>query len=119
MSRKRSLVAFFVSPIPKKGKYSNVKCKDAFGELYDSKKERTRGEELRYLENIGQIVNLERQVPYSIYINQQLICRYVADFVYIQGGKKVVEDVKGVKTPIYRLKKKLLKATLGIEIKET
>jgi hypothetical protein len=31
----------------------------------------------------------------------------------------VIEDVKGVKTPVYRLKKKLMRALLGVEIRET
>jgi len=44
---------------------------------------------------------------------------YKADFKYLHNGEEIVEDVKGVKTPIYRLKKKMVEATHGIEIKET
>lgn len=46
-------------------------------------------------------------------------CEYVADFVYIENGKTVVEDAKGVKTPEYRIKRKLMLERYGIKIKET
>jgi hypothetical protein len=44
--------------------------------------------------------------------------KYLADFVYFQDGKQVVEDVKGVRTPVYRLKKRLVAEKYGIEIRE-
>ena len=44
---------------------------------------------------------------------------YKADFRYMQDGELIVEDVKGMKTPIYNLKKKMIKAIYGIEILET
>jgi len=50
------------------------------------------------------------------------ICRYVADFGYIENGAVVIEDVKSKITkglPVYRLKKKLMKALYGIDIRET
>ena len=43
---------------------------------------------------------------------------YVADFVYLQDGKTIVEDTKGFRTKEYELKKKMMRAFLGIEIKE-
>ena len=43
---------------------------------------------------------------------------YVADFVYEQDGKTIVEDTKGFRTKEYELKKKMMRAFLGIEIKE-
>ena len=45
--------------------------------------------------------------------------KYVADFVYEENGQTVVEDVKGVKTPVYKLKKRMLAEKYGIVIKET
>ena len=45
--------------------------------------------------------------------------RYIADFVYTENGKTVVEDAKGYKTKEYELKKKLMKYFHNIEIKET
>ena len=66
----------------------------------------------------GIISDLRLQVPYVITVNGLKICKYVADFVYIDKGYEVVEDVKGMKTPTYNLKKKLMKAVHGIEIQE-
>jgi hypothetical protein len=49
----------------------------------------------------------------------ELVCDYIADFSYIdlnqtglqgQIGCEVVEDVKGFKTDVYKLKKKLVEA---------
>lgn len=51
---------------------------------------------------------------------QQAIC-YIADFVYLEDGKEVVVDVKSAATAdndVYKLKKKLMLALLGIEITE-
>ena len=43
----------------------------------------------------------------------------MADFVYLENGQLVVEDVKGVRTPVYKLKKRLMAERFGIEVKET
>ena len=56
---------------------------------------------------------------YPLRVNGALIGHYIADFVYWENDERVVEDCKGVKTPIYRIKCKLMKAIYGIEIKET
>ncbi len=45
--------------------------------------------------------------------------RYVADFVYKEGGIQVVEDTKGFLTPIYKMKRHMMLAILGIHIRET
>jgi hypothetical protein len=73
------------------------------------------------MQEAGEISELETQKRFGIFVGDQRICAYVADFVYQRDGKQVVEDVKSDftrKNPVYRLKKKLLKATLGIEIIE-
>jgi len=44
---------------------------------------------------------------------------YIADFVYYENGKMVVEDTKGFKTDVYKLKKRLMAELYDIEIKET
>jgi len=72
------------------------------------------------------------QPEYEFVINNDLICKYRADFRYIEiksvGGvlaapinteRTVVEDVKGVKTALYRLKKRMMLIFHGIEIRET
>jgi hypothetical protein len=66
-----------------------------------------------------EITNLELQPVFRCTIDGKLICKYIADFAYFdrqatglqgQRGARVIEDVKGFKTPIYNLKKKLVHA---------
>jgi hypothetical protein len=60
-------------------------------------------------------------VWFPVKVNGVIVCRYVADFVFIRDGRRVVEDVKSAFTktlPMYRLKKRLVRAALGIEISE-
>lgn len=68
----------------------------------------------------GEISGLERQVTYRLDVNSVHICKYVADYVYLDNGKGAlcVVDKKGYKTPEYKLKKKLMLACHGIEIIE-
>jgi hypothetical protein len=73
------------------------------------------------MEQAGEIKNLILQPSYPIVIAGKKICTYRADFSYFDGSKFVVEDVKSrpTKTPIYRLKKKLVEATFpGVVITE-
>lgn len=98
-------------------KYHNKKI--TLGDAtFDSRAEAQRWLELQALANAGKITNLQRQVEYGITVCGHRICKYVADFVYTEDGKDVVEDVKGVCTPVYRLKKKLVEAVYGIRIRE-
>ena len=80
-----------------------------------------RYKELALMQRVGQISGLELQPRYLCEIGDVLICAYVADFRYRDegGGALVVEDVKGFKTPVYKLKKKLVEAIYGLEILET
>lgn len=90
------------------------------GIRFDSRKEAERYSMLRLLERNGEISNLQLQVSYPIIVSGQKICTYRADFVYADEvtGQVVVEDVKGMVTPVYRLKKKLMLAVYGISIQE-
>ena len=91
------------------------------GIRFDSKKEAKRYLELKILEKAGAIKDLRRQVPYVL-INKSRYGRaikYVADFTYYEDDKLVVEDVKGVRTPVYKLKKRLMAEVYEIEVKET
>ena len=101
-------------------KYNNVKT-NVGGLKFDSKKEAMRYLELKQMEKTGHISDLELQVVYPLIINGMIICKYIADFRYCINPSinYTVEDVKGVKTPIYRLKKKLMKAIYKIDILET
>ena len=90
---------------------------------YDSKKEARRHRELLLLERANKITNLERQVKFELIPKQdgERACTYVADFVYtnVDTGERVVEDTKGFKTEVYRIKKKLMLWVHNIRIIET
>ena len=74
---------------------------------------------LKQLERLGDISRLELQPAFKCEINGKLVCTYRGDFRYFTKGGWVTEDVKGVRTPIFRLKKKLVEALFpGVVIKE-
>ena len=73
---------------------------------------------LKAQESKGEIEDLRIQPRFSLDVNGQRIGTYRADFSYYIGHKYFVEDVKGVKTEVYKLKKKLMKAIHDIEIME-
>lgn len=106
----------------RKGKY-NAKKVTVNGIEFDSKIEGARYIFLLEQQRKGLICKLELQKKFDIEINGQFICSYKADFCYFKKDDDqktlfVVEDVKGMKTPVYRLKKKMLKASLGHDILE-
>ena len=100
------------------------------GVTYDSAKEARRGAELRLMERAGLIRDLRRQVRFCLVPTiegegrkvRQRAAYYVADFEYWEkvGDKwrHVVEDVKGVRTDVYKLKKKIMLWRYGIEVRE-
>ncbi len=99
------------------------------GITFDSKKEAKRYLELKvFLEN-GLIEDLETQVTFELIPKQKLsngkserAVSYIADFVYQQDGKTVVEDVKGYRGgatyALYVIKRKLMLLRHNIEIIE-
>ncbi len=100
------------------GKFNNKKVTTDEG-VFDSTTEYKRFLDLRLLERAGEISDLRRQVRYSLDIGGIHISAYIADFVYIQDGKEVVEDSKGFRTREYLQKRRLMKEILGITILET
>ena len=91
------------------------------GIRFASKFESERYGYLKSLERAGVIRSLQLQPRYKLAVNGILICTYVADFFYEREGTdgswtSIVEDAKGVETPEFKLKKKLMQAVLGIEI---
>jgi hypothetical protein len=101
-----------------KNKYRAVKT-EVDGIMFDSKREAARYMELVLLERAGEISRLELQPKYDCVVNGKKICTYKADFRYFNANGSVVEDVKGMKTPVYRLKKKLVEALFpGVKIQE-
>ena len=106
----------------KQNKYGNEKTV-VDGITFASRKEASRYQELKMLEKAGEITGLSRQLRIELIPKTKLYraCYYVADFVYFDKKEKktVYEDVKGAKTEVYKLKKKILYWRHGIEIKET
>lgn len=107
---------------PRRSKFGNVKQADGTG----SKRESARLQSLRLLERAGHIGLLRTQVPFELLSAKrrsdgrlELGVKYVADFVYQENGRQVVEDAKGFRTPDYIIKRKLMLALHGIEIRET
>ena len=108
-----------------KNKYNNTKYNG-----YDSKKEYYRNNELKLLQRAGEITSLQEQVTYELVPSQWEVVdgkkrcvehavKYIADFQYTdKAGNTVVEDTKGFKTEVYRIKKKLMLYVHGIKIKE-
>ena len=110
-------------------KYRNRKVETPDG-TFDSVKEFSRWQELKLLQRAGEIYDLQRQVPFVLIPKQkdehgkvvERELKYIADFVYLAndgtGWRRVVEDVKGLKTEVYRIKKKLMLYRNGIKIQE-
>jgi hypothetical protein len=93
------------------------------GEVFDSLKEMRYAQQLEQLKSAtdpyNRVESFQRQIPFTLTVNDQLICKYVLDFkVQYCNGRIEYVDVKGMKTPVYRLKKKMMKIINGIEIKE-
>ena len=120
----------------KKSKYHSEKV-EILGMTFDSRREARRYFELTTLEKAGEIKNLRRQVKYVLIPTQRAPdtigkregvkqgrvlekeISYYADYVYEdKDGNTVVEDVKGVRTEVYKLKRKLMLYIYHIQIKE-
>jgi hypothetical protein len=100
------------------------------GFRFASKREAARYSELLLLGLAGEIRNLELQPRFPITVNGVRVADWIGDFRYQErnrrvprfleaGWRDVIEDVKGVRTPVYRLKKKLVWAIYGIDVRET
>ena len=107
-------------------KYGNMKT-EIDGITFASKHEAQRFAELKLLERAGEISDLQLQRVFTLIGAQrdkdgkiiERPCKYIADFAYKdQTGKLIVEDAKGLRTDVYRIKKKLMLSIYGIQIKE-
>lgn len=92
------------------------------GITFDSLAEANRWKTLRLAEIAGRISRLARQARYKIIVNGVHVADYYADFEYLnETGQLVTEDQKSAHTrkdPVYRLKKKLVEAIYGIQVRE-
>jgi hypothetical protein len=107
-------------------KYGNRKT-EVDGIVFDSRKEASWYLDLKFIEQTGLIQNLRRQVKFELIPAQKGEIRnerpvyYIADFVYEENGKTIVEDVKSEitrKNKEYIIKRKLMKYIHGIEVRE-
>ena len=107
-------------------KYMNKKT-EIDGITFASKHEAERYIELKYMERAHMISDLQLQRVFTLIGAQrdkdgkiiERPCKYIADFAYKdQNGKLVVEDAKGLRTDVYRIKKKLMLSIYGIRIQE-
>jgi len=110
-----------------KSKYNNRKTKG-----FDSAKEWRRNQELETLQRAGEISELKRQVPFvlmpSYTISDETTrqgfrtvreIRYIADFTYrLKDGTRIIEDVKGMQTDVFKIKRKLLEKKIALGVIE-
>ena len=71
------------------------------------------------LQDAVEISELRLQVKYELNQGGTHNYRYIADFIYLEKGKEVVEDAKGHITSVFKKKAKLMLKIHGIEISET
>lgn len=108
---------------PRKQKYANQPV-TIDGIEFDSKAEARYWGVLKIRMKAGEISNVRRQVVYELAPavviggRKRPPLRYVADFVWEEGGKTVVSDVKGAVPEAYRIKRHLMKSVHGIDILE-
>lgn len=107
-------------------KYGN-KMTEIDGIKFASQHEAYRYVELKYMERAGLIKDLQLQRVFTLIGEQrdekgkviEHPCKYIADFAYKdKTGKLIVEDAKGVRTDVYKIKRKLMLSIYGIRIAE-
>ena len=110
-----------------KSKYHNRKTKG-----FDSAKEWRRNQELETLQRAGEISELNRQVPFVLMPSYTIAdettrqgfrtgreIRYIADFTYrLKDGTRIIEDVKGMQTDVFKIKRKLLERKIALGVIE-
>ena len=122
--RRTSAIPAIVTGRNRRGKFNAIKTVVG-GIRFDSKREAARYLQLVASERAGEISDLRLQPVFVLHAYHPMtgertaIGKYRADFTYVESRAAVVEDVKGMLTPIYRWKKKHLRAEYGIDIRET
>lgn len=93
-------------------KYRNKKTQIGMY-VFDSIAESKRYKELALLEKAGQIKGLKLQPKFLLQEGFKKNGKtyrkieYIADFMYIENGKVIIEDVKGMETDVFKLKRKM------------
>lgn len=97
-------------------KYRNVRTV-VDGLKFDSKAEAARYGELKLLDKAGQIYALQRQRRWPLRVDGVKVSTYISDFDYMDANdRQVVEDVKGMETAVFKLKRKMFEAQYGLKI---
>ena len=101
-------------------KYNNKRVSTEDG-WFDSQRELKRWGELKMLEKTGRIKDLQRQVSFELIprIGGMRPIVYRADFVYTENGRRIVEDSKGYRDRVYKLKCRLMLWIHNVAILET
>lgn len=107
----------------RRSKYGNVHT-EYNGRIYHSAKEAEYAKMLdtlrRATDDKDRVIRVETQVPFRIRVKGKPICKYLLDFkVTYADGRVEYVDVKGVRTDVYKLKKKLVEALFPVTIIET
>ena len=92
-----------------------AKPQELDGIKFASKKEAKRYRELKTLREIGEVLFFLRQVPFHLEAGVKYVCDFL---VFWTNGEVTIEDVKGIKTDMYILKKKMVEATYPVIITE-
>lgn len=97
-----------------KHKFQAIRVEDE-GIKFASKKEHKRYKELKLLQKNGDVVFFLMQTPFHLPGN----VKYISDFLIFWTDNRVtIEDVKGMKTPLYIAKKKIVETIYPIQITE-
>tara|TARA_B100000949_G_C13979820_1_gene324654 strand:- start:75 stop:506 length:432 start_codon:yes stop_codon:yes gene_type:complete len=105
-----------VEPPKRPAKYRNIKT-TVDGLEFDSRAEATRYRDLCVMQSAGEISDLELQPRIELVSRfkdaagkTHKAVVYIGDFSYTEKGsdRPVIEDVKGVQTPVFRLKRRLM-----------
>lgn len=98
------------------------------GIRFASRREAKRYRQLLLLARAGEIINLELQPKFPLGTDEAPVllrsarypngrrASYFADFAYLEKGERVVEDTKGMDTPLSKLKRAVVEAQYGIRI---
>lgn len=100
-----------------KSKYKAIRT-EVDGITFASKAEARRYGELKLLERAGEIGIVRCQISFPLHVCGIKIGSYIADFGYWKDGERIIEDVKGFATPLYRWKKKHFETEHGLKIVE-
>jgi hypothetical protein len=111
----------------RRSKFNAKKAYCSNAHKHDSKREAARCDELHVLWSAGVIADLVIHPQFWFVINGKQVkhdngrrCGYKPDFSYTENSQEIVEDIKGMVTPDFTLRKAIFKALFPtIEFRQT